>query len=226
MPTIESKCWECGEIFESYVHEDDFTRRRWCDSCQRFLREEEKRQSEIQRKIRKIKAMETALGILERQGYDMYGCKNEIEAVKDAYFSDRSKYGSSLEIAVAVELLINRIKVKTQVKIRSYRADMVLPDLKIVLEIDGVIHSKGNQKDAMRDILVHEAMGPEWETVRIRSDRINAGLNKLLPYILDQHSKQQELREKYNGDIPWTYNHNEFTEIYRLGKKLKSLKTN
>lgn len=227
MGVVKTKCWDCGKPIERYASQEKPRNRQWCDECEKRIRKETKERNEVQRQLRKIKSMEVALGILESQNYNMYRCKPEIEAVKEYYFSGKAKYGSSLEIAAAIELLINRIKVRTQVQIRGYRADMVLPDLKVVLEIDGDRHSRGNYKDAMRDILVHEEMGKEWETVRVKSNRIRLELRNLVPYILDQHSKQQELREKHDGDIPWTYNHNEYTEIYRLAKKLKPLpKTN
>ncbi len=51
-------------------------------------------------------------------------------------------FQSTEEIMVALELICRRIKANHQVKVLDYRVDFVLPDYKVVLEIDGDIYSQ------------------------------------------------------------------------------------
>ena len=83
---------------------------------------------------------------------------------------------------VVLELLRWKIKVHHQVKIYSYSVDFVLPDLKVVLEIDGPMHRLNSvkEKESIRDELICLALGSDYEVIRINTENINLNVTKLL----------------------------------------------
>jgi len=117
-------------------------------------------------------------------------------------------FDSTEEIMVALELIRKKIKARHQVKMGTrYRADFVLPEMKIVLEVDGKIFHAGERKkrERLRDDLILLALGPEWEVVRITDDLINQDITKLLPAINKLVAKRKWMRKENNGEIPRWY---------------------
>ena len=83
---------------------------------------------------------------------------------------------------VAMELIRRGVKAYHQVKIYEYSVDFVLPDYKVILEVDGSIyHGKDRLKQQdMRDEVVSDKMGDGWQVVRISTDCINMNITKLM----------------------------------------------
>ena len=94
-------------------------------------------------------------------------------------------YRSTEEIMVAIELLKNGVKTIHQQKIGRYSVDFVLPDYKVLLEIDGKpFHNNHTlEKEGIRDGQILLSMGVGWEIIRIDTDKINKDVCKLLPSI-------------------------------------------
>lgn len=117
-------------------------------------------------------------------------------------------FDSTEEIMVAIELLKNGIKTRHQVKFGNrYRADFVLLELKVVLEVDGVCfhNERTKQKEELRDSLILASLGAEWEVIRITDELINKNITKLLPAIKSIVSERKKVREKNNGLLPYWY---------------------
>jgi very-short-patch-repair endonuclease len=90
-------------------------------------------------------------------------------------------FQSSDEVMVALELSRKNISYRTQVKFGPYRADFVLDDDKVVLEVDGKLyHTEDREFNSnLRDALILAALGPKWELVRITDDNINRQITQL-----------------------------------------------
>ena len=94
-------------------------------------------------------------------------------------------FQSTEEIMVALELLKCGVRANHQVRIFEYRVDYVLPDLKVVLEVDGPIyHGKDKARQQQtRDDVIRWKLGAEWEIVRISTECINMNITRLMPAI-------------------------------------------
>ena len=86
---------------------------------------------------------------------------------------------------VALELARRGVNAHHQVKVFEYTVDFVLPEMKVVLEIDGApYHGKDRQKyQQTRDDVIKWKLGDGWEVIRINTDNINTNITKLIPGI-------------------------------------------
>jgi very-short-patch-repair endonuclease len=116
-------------------------------------------------------------------------------------------FQSTEEIMVAIQLVKDKIPTRHQVKFGKYRADFVLPDEKVVLEVDGTpFHNeKTATKESMRDSLITIALGPNWEVVRISDQLINENITKLVEAIRKARDHRKLLRNQHGGEIPEWY---------------------
>lgn len=129
-----------------------------------------------------------------------------IEILKKNLHKDKW-FDSTEEIMVALELLRRKIKVRHQVKMGIYRLDFVLPDEKIVLEVDGTLFhtEKTKEKEDIRDSLIILNLGPSWEVVRITDELINQNIRRLLPAVRAVRNKRQLIRKNNDGTLPDWY---------------------
>jgi len=106
-------------------------------------------------------------------------------------------FQSTEEIMVALELARRGVKAHHQVKIFEYIVDFVLPEMKVVLEIDGrSYHGKDRQKyQQIRDDVIKWKLGDGWEVIRISTDNINTNITKLLPGIRAVLSRRKSARQ-------------------------------
>lgn len=117
-------------------------------------------------------------------------------------------FDSTEEIMAAIELVKSGIKARHQVKFGKYTADFVLPEEKIVLEIDGVIYHTPatREKERVRDNLIILSLDPEWEVVRIKDEDLNKNISMLSKAIREIKKERQKIRAKNNGQLPeWYY---------------------
>lgn len=146
-----------------------------------------------------------------------YGLKNKKEYIKaaDIIHDKLHRHGwfdSTEEIMVAIELVKSKVAARHQVKFGTrYRADFVLPDMKVVLEVDGICyHNKSTRtKEDIRDSLIILALGPDWEAIRITDELINQNISKLIPAIIKIRDKRKEMRSKNGGLLPDWYSDRE-----------------
>lgn len=210
-------CWTCGIPVATVL--DNPHSRMFCPECKEKY--EADKQNTLSKYIElKIRVMfERAMRILEKQFAPLYEYKDESEYVLELALSDAEKFGSSHEMVAAMELLRNRVKAKVQQRILSHRVDFLLPDLKVVLEIDGYMHNYSKLKDSKRDVKIVNELGAGWEVVRIPTKYIEQNVRMLVPAIKELHAYKQKLRRKYNGFIPPTFSERD-KQLYQqiLGK--------
>lgn len=198
------KCHECGEEVSSWNYSRGV--KYTCSTCKEKAklfagidREQSKHES-------KEKKFENAVGRIFKKARRKDQYYHAIEAIKKQLHNP-GWFDSTEEIMVAIELVKNKVKAKHQVSFGRYRADFVLTDEKIVLEVDGVLfHPKTMlQKEQARDGLIVLTLGPEWEVIRVSDEMVNQNITRLLPAIRAIKKKREILRKKNQGALPKWY---------------------
>lgn len=117
-------------------------------------------------------------------------------------------FQSTEEIMVAIELVQKNVKARHQVQFGRYRVDFVLPDEKILLEVDGkMYHNESTKKkEIIRDNLILINLGPSWEMIRIGDDMINENISRLVGAVRKLKEKRKVIRSMHGGIIPDWYN--------------------
>lgn len=201
------QCWNCGD---AVADDRNIGERAFCYSC------EKNRQKDYDDNMRQYLTMKTkltwdrSLRFMERQAdVDVNSYYEEAMYVKEMALADFNKFQSSYEMMAAMELLKNRIKAKTQYKILRYKVDFLLPDLKVVLEIDGKLHDFKVKKDSDRDVAILTELNSNdrgWEIVRIPTKYLDQNIKQLVPAIKAVKKEKQRLRKANGGFIPASFN--------------------
>ena len=144
-----------------------------------------------------------AVELLEKQHTDMYEYQEAIEVVSDFLEDNVDKFDSSYEVLTAIVLVQNRIYSKMQYRVGKYQVDFLLPDLLVVLEIDGERHRHKKDYDSVRDREIKKTLGPHWEIIRIPTERLDTNakkipeaIDKVLEYRETNHINWRELYKK------------------------------
>lgn len=213
------ECWYCDEMVVLNV--PSLKNRIFHDECfDDYQKEKEKEKEEYVRL--KIEVMyERSLRMLEKQeGVCLAEYKEAAEVVRDLARKDTNKFDSSHEMIAAMELINNRISTKVQYSVGRKKVDMLLPDLKVALEIDGHLHQFRIGKDSERDVEILNTLNEResgWEMVRIPTKFIEKNVSKLVPAIKAIHREKQSLRAKNGGFIPSYYSrHNLSAQLQAL----------
>ena len=175
-------CWRCNkQIPKKDIDQEAFYPfgRRYCSKCSSVISEEDAREKAEYVRLKKNEMYKRALWRLEMQNTNMYEYKEAAEVVKAKLEENPDKFDSSYEIIAAIVLVKNRIYTKTQYKIGRYQVDFLLPDLGVVLEIDGDRHEHRKIEDNNRDIDIRHALGPGWDIIRIDTKYLDRQAVKL-----------------------------------------------
>lgn len=182
---LDGECGRYGylipcEVCGRKIRRTQYSRKRTyiCDYCKGIIKEKKKimipeGETKYDMRFRKaVQAIEKAV-----KKYDTY--ERAIEIAKTRMYS----YGSVPEVMAAIELLKNKLKIIPQQKIGKYRVDFVLPDLKVILEIDGKPYHTDLQKEGVRDIYLRLRLGMSWTIIHFPVEYIEKDVTKLVPYI-------------------------------------------
>ena len=186
----ELKCWVCGDkatrtrkmYFDgTHIVEDKINQytRCYCEKCRIETEETEKKERELYIKLKKKEMFHRACDILEKQHTLMYEYQEAIEVVRNHLENNPDKFDSSYEVLTAIILVQNRIYSKMQQKVGRYQVDFLLPELLVVLEIDGDRHVHRKEYDNKRDIQIKQMLGDEWDIIRIKTDYLDMNAKKL-----------------------------------------------
>ena len=108
---------------------------------------------------------------------------------------------------VALELKRKNINYRQDVKFGRYRADFVLDDMKVVLEVDGKRYHTPQTapREEIRDSLIILQLGAGWEVIRITDDCINENIARLMSGIRAVKIRRDKIRAKNNNELPAWY---------------------
>ena len=99
------------------------------------------------------------------------------------------RYESADEVLAAIVLIYYGYKVLFQQKIGRYVADFVLPDEKLIVEVDGKPFHSDARKELERDNAISLRMGIGWQVVHIATDEL-----RKKPLALDEAIKHYKLK--------------------------------
>lgn len=211
-------CWDCGKpatkarlLLNPFGSYEDLSKskkeisghqRCYCDECFEKHNRKIAEEHEEWLRLKRSRLFENAIDKLERQNIDFTEYKEAIKTVEEYNLTNPDKFDSASEIIAAIILIHNHIHIKPQYKIEKYQVDFLLPDDKVVLEIDGVTHKLKTAKDAVRDDFIRYTLGKEWQVVRIPAEELNKNATKLIKgieAILDYRYSRAETHQLYGS---------------------------
>lgn len=225
-----SKCWVCGEtatVFPKVIYQGEEYRRLkdfidwpmavmgekqqrgYCDKCAREEFERRKRDREEYVMLKKLLMMERAIRIMEKQSLDIYEYRDAIKAVSEYSSENQQKFDSSHEMIAAIIAIENETIAKIGFKVGAYTVDILLPELKIALEIDGDRHAHKLYYDNERDKAIRIELGKEWEVVRIRTEYIEENAELIIEAAKTIREEKQRIRKENAGILPEWYSKRE-----------------
>ena len=166
-------------------------------NVQRKWKPRKKEERELYIKLKKREMFRKAVRILEKQDTKMYDYKDAIEVVEEHVENHPDKFDSSYEVLAAIVLVHNRIYSKMQYKIGRYQVDFLLPELFVVLEIDGERHVHKKAYDTKRDIQLQQMLGDGWDIIRIKTDYLDKDAKKLPDAI------RKVVEHRQTGKVNW-----------------------
>lgn len=180
-------CLICGNEFESGKTEIYS-----CDKCQEKVR-----------LIKKIEMIDNARRELEKRKGKMKSFKPKLDMskyadkVKERVINGIDNFSSIPEAVVAIQMERIGLKYQTQKKIADKRADFIIPEIKIILEIDGELYHKDENVIFLRDRQIMAAVGEEWEIVHIKAEDIPLytwNLRESLPFVATERNNKFAFR--------------------------------
>lgn len=170
-------CHICGSPAKSlvYIRDTKYT----CELCRRKLIQIRCHLSEDTSMMEKEKRLKRALNRISRVSKIKY-YEDAIEKVRKG-FANKNYYQSTEEIMVALELLRRGYVIYHQKEIASFHVDFLIPELSVVLEVDGEpFHATNKAKSDMRDYLIESCLGNGYKVVHIPTKYINKNVTKLV----------------------------------------------
>lgn len=169
-------CEVCGRK----INRTQYSRKRTylCDYCKGVIKEKKKVEipsTETKPEIRFKAAVEN----VKKKVKDFGPYEKAVEIAKTRAY----QYGSIPEAMVAIELLKNKFKIIPQQKIGKYKADFVIPSIKVVLEVDGKLYHYDMQKEAARDFYITHSLGNEWTMIHLPAEYVLKDITKIVPFI-------------------------------------------
>ena len=206
---MSEKCWICGkDIVESFGAMDIMSGR----FCKEHWREHQKQYKQTVTEYLKLKTQimfERAVRLLENTGINMTDIKQEAQAVQKHSVDSPESYKSSQEMVTAVIMLKAGYDFELNYKIGKYIVDMYLPDLKLIVEVDGERHDNRQLQDSKRDTELRRILGDEWEVIRIPTQYIEQNPLKIPDAVIALAKQKRDLRKKNGGFLPNSYSKRE-----------------
>ena len=172
------KCWICN----NEIKYSESNLRRYCEECKEKHEAEVKHDKELYVILKKKAMFERAMELMEKQGCQMGKYRSAAIIVQKYLYANLDKFDSADEIVAAIVLIKNGLQIKTQVKIGKYQVDILIPSLKVALEIDGIMHTF-KRCESERDRYIESELGPEWDVLRIGTHHIENKADNLVKAI-------------------------------------------
>ena len=180
--------------------------------CKEHWREHQKQHKEIVTEYLNLKTQimfERAVRTLENTGINMTNIKREAQAVQKHSADNPELYKSSHEMITAIIMLKAGYDFELNYKIGKYIVDMYLPDLKLIVEVDGERHNNSQLKDSKRDTELRRVLGEEWEVIRIPTQYIEQNPAKIPEAVTALAKQKRSIRKKNGGFLPNSYSKRE-----------------
>lgn len=170
-------CHICGESVRSwnYIRSMKYT----CIECKTLLvlfEQDKKRDLTVeQRKLKLKRAISRIAKVSNISNY------HEAINTVECSIADPNWFQSTEEVMVGLQLIKKNIKFETQYKVGPYSCDFFLPELNVVLEIDGnLFHGEDkHEKEVIRDRHIEEILGNHINVLRIKTSYINMNVTRV-----------------------------------------------
>lgn len=167
-------CQKCGNYFTRQVYRKDGFN--LCDLCKKEMSKKIKQLNLPNVDNIKTKSeirFENAVEEIKNQVKDFSKYEKAIDIARQR----KDKYGSIPEAMVAIELIKLGYKIIPQQKIHKYKPDFIIPNEKIVIEVDGAaFHSKENIE---REMILQMSLGFDWTIIHIPAEKIRKNIKKV-----------------------------------------------
>lgn len=170
-------CHICGESVPNWAYNRKL--KYTCEKCRDKLIEKSQVESKEKTKDKKLNwAINRIKKVANIKAYD-----NAITEIKKELYK-KGLYQSTEEIMVGIELKKRNVEYLHQFKLKDYKLDFVIPSFKVVLEVDGIFHTKEKlDKEELRDEIIKFNLGDDWEIIHIKTENININVTRLIPAI-------------------------------------------
>lgn len=198
------KCWKCGgEIMLS----SDPKERKYCNRCGLEAKMSLEDMQRRHHKLGNLLMIERAVKIMENSGKCfMYDYKEYIDEMHEIVeLGEKFPFDSSHEIVAALILSDWSYGFKKDFRVNNYRIDFWIPELKVCLEIDGDRHKANADYDSGRDIDIRNALGSEWEIVRIPIKYVEENPIGIVDAIEKMPEEFRKARRKNGGVLPYGF---------------------
>lgn len=151
-------CVMCGKEYEISNSKDSYL----CLEC-----------TEKINLIKKLEMVDKAKIMLEKKRGKCRSLKPKIDVsnfadkVKKRVSDGTDAFSSVPETAVAIQMQKIGLEYETQKEIAGKRVDFYIPEIKVILEIDGEIYHTDDGKTFLRDRKIMSEIGESWEIVHI-----------------------------------------------------------
>lgn len=181
------KCVMCGFEFEE--KESKY----YCEKC-----------LDKMKIVKKLEMVDKAEKLIAKKKRNMRRIADTVdvsefsEAVRKRIINNVDNFSSVPEVAVAIQMQRIGLSYETQKVIAGKSIDFYLPEIKIILEIDGGLYHTDENKAFLRDRKIMHEVGEEWEIVHIDADLVPKytwNLKEALPYVVSQRNEQHRFRD-------------------------------
>lgn len=181
---VTRECMFCGAILEK----EDYV----CSECEnkinllKKLRKLDKAQKNIQKSVKKY---------LKRD-IDYSDFRYSV-ARKIVY--EQFEFNSTEEMCFALQLEKEKIRYYPNYKIGDYKVDFILPDMKIIVEIDGELYHKDENKEFIRERGIMNVVGNDYEIVRLPASYVPGyivkDLKEIIKFVIDKRKFDNRFRD-------------------------------
>lgn len=181
------KCVMCGIEFEE--KESQY----YCEKC-----------LDKMKIVKKLEMVDKAEKLIAKKKRNMRRIAETVdvsefsEIVRKRIMDKVDNFSSVPEVAVAIQMQRIGLSYETQKVIAGKNVDFYLPEIKIILEIDGGLYHTDENKTFLRDRQIMHEVGEEWEIVHIDADLVPKytwNLKEALPYVVSQRNEQHRFRD-------------------------------
>lgn len=174
-------CWSC----EKDVPVIEPGKRHWCSNCLEEYERQRSEDLELYLRARSKMMLDRALLILEKQkSVEILFYKEASEVVANKIKEKPNSFDSAHEMVAVMELLRRKVHITLHPPaIGKHRVDLMLPEEKKILEVDGYMHKLKKEKDQIFNREVLEVLGDGWEIIRVPTEFIENNIINLVPVI-------------------------------------------
>lgn len=192
---IKYECWQCGKDVEYPDDYEPYFKVFCIDTDCKAKYEQAEKEELNEYLILKTKVMHRrALRTMANSLTFMYEYLDASRIVLKEALENFDLYQSSHEMICAMIFHENCYDFVAQKKIGKYSVDFYIPELRVVLEVDGYMHEYTKIQDSNRDLEIMAELGKGWEIVRIGTSCIEENPTKLIEAIEKIKKYRQQAR--------------------------------